>query len=266
MSDTSGVESGLRLRLDVWHPDCWTLQVTDSVDGGILGHGVHDVDGQIQGRFTAYADSSACLDELLETIETSPHTNCVWVIDQAHGFGDEAMIPGNAFCGLVVAYEETNSINDPLVKRGFIPDAPVRIYDGQEYWHVVVHADKAEAHRRLDEVRGETGAEIEITYISSARGNIGRGLFWHDLLSDRQREAFLLARKRGYYQWPREVSATDLAAELDVSRTTFLEHLRKAEMKLLDIPTDGAGRPADPDRTSAPLLQEHGRDPATRHP
>jgi predicted DNA binding protein len=42
------------------------------------------------------------------------------------------------------------------------------------------------------------------------------------------------ARNAGYYEWPREASTRELADELDVSKTTLLEHLRKAEAKLLD--------------------------------
>ncbi|SEM06288.1 HTH DNA binding domain-containing protein [Haloferax larsenii] len=54
-----------------------------------------------------------------------------------------------------------------------------------------------------------------------------------ELLSDRQREVFELARERGYYAIPREVSGSDLADELGISKTTLHEHLRKVEAKLL---------------------------------
>jgi predicted DNA binding protein len=54
-----------------------------------------------------------------------------------------------------------------------------------------------------------------------------------DGLSPRQREAFQLARARGYYEYPRDVCAQELADEFGVSRTTFLEHLRKAEREQL---------------------------------
>ena len=49
-----------------------------------------------------------------------------------------------------------------------------------------------------------------------------------------EREAFETARTDGYYEWPREATTRELAAELDVSKTTYLEHLRKAEAKLLN--------------------------------
>lgn len=232
--DGHGREGGLRLRLDIWHPDCWTLEVTEEVDAGLLGHGVHDVDGQAQGRFTAYADSAEVLEDLLVTIRESALTDWVWVIDQSHGFGDEALIPGSTFCGLVVAYEERNSISGPLVRRGFLPDAPVRMHGGREYWPVVVNADRDTVDRRLEGVRAETGADIEVQHVSPAGENIGQGIFWHDALSARQREVLVLARLRGYYRWPREVTVGELADELDIAKPTLLEHLRKAEAKLLD--------------------------------
>jgi len=55
-----------------------------------------------------------------------------------------------------------------------------------------------------------------------------------DTLTTTQREVYEHAREAGYYEWPREASTRELAADLDVSKTTLLEHLRKAESKLLD--------------------------------
>ncbi len=52
-------------------------------------------------------------------------------------------------------------------------------------------------------------------------------------LTDRQLEVVEFALDRGYYDWPRERAGDELADELDISRPTFLEHLRKAERKLL---------------------------------
>jgi hypothetical protein len=45
---------------------------------------------------------------------------------------------------------------------------------------------------------------------------------------------FDLARKEGYYEWPRGTSTRELAELSGVSKTTLLEHLRKAEAKLLN--------------------------------
>lgn len=227
--------SGTRLLLNIWHPDCWTLQVTKEIPAGLLGHGVHNVEGKAQGRFTAYAESEATLEDLLAAVETSPLTESMTLLPDAHEGGLNIRVTGYATHELVVVYELTNSINDPLVSRGFIPDAPVRMYDGREYWPVVVATeDREEIQRRLDEIEEEHGAEIKMEHICSPRKRLGSGMLPHDPLSDRQREVIDLARQMGYYTWPRSASASDLAEELGIAESTLLEHLRKAEAKLFD--------------------------------
>ncbi|MFC5972142.1 helix-turn-helix domain-containing protein [Halomarina salina] len=53
-------------------------------------------------------------------------------------------------------------------------------------------------------------------------------------LSARQSEVITLAKEAGYFDWPRQVDAETLADELGICHSTFLEHLRKAEKKLID--------------------------------
>lgn len=52
-------------------------------------------------------------------------------------------------------------------------------------------------------------------------------------LSSRQAEVVGLAFEAGYFDWPRRTDAETLATRLGISHSTFLEHLRKAEKKLL---------------------------------
>jgi len=52
-------------------------------------------------------------------------------------------------------------------------------------------------------------------------------------LSPRQYEIVTAAIEAGYYDWPRRMEAEEIAAQLDITHPTFLEHLRKAERKLL---------------------------------
>ncbi|SFG42935.1 Predicted DNA binding protein, contains HTH domain [Halopelagius inordinatus] len=222
-------ERGVRVTLDIWHPDCWTLEVTAETDAGLLGHGVHSIDGTATGRFTAYADSGDELDALVDAIRASDLTESVWETDD--DAGRETPIAGSATRGLVVRYDLSNSINDALVSRGFIPDEPVRMQDGREHWTVLVQETRRTVHDRLEEVREEMDADVRVELITAPED--GSGMFRTDALSERQREVYRLARRRDYYTWPREVSAGELAAEAGVSKATLLEHLRKAESKLL---------------------------------
>lgn len=227
-----------RCVLDIAHPDCWTLQVTEQVDAGLLGHGVYDVDGQSMGRFTAYADASNVLDELVAAIDASSLTDSVQTFPGRRdgrswqGSTVDAAAPGNVTQGLLVRYQSTHSISDPLQSRGFIPDAPVRIRDGREEWTVLAAGSRESVAARLEEVREKADADIEIVRLTTPQA-APTTLLPEDTLSERQREAFEFAHDRGYYEWPRNVSGQELAAEWGVTKATFLEHLRKAEAKLL---------------------------------
>ncbi len=54
-----------------------------------------------------------------------------------------------------------------------------------------------------------------------------------DILTDKQRSALRAAHRSGYFDWPRESTAEELAESLGVSSPTFHNHLRRAQGKLL---------------------------------
>lgn len=56
-----------------------------------------------------------------------------------------------------------------------------------------------------------------------------------EALTERQREVLTTAFERDYFDVPRGVTATELAAEFDLHTSTVLEHLRRVERNLLAI-------------------------------
>ena len=52
-------------------------------------------------------------------------------------------------------------------------------------------------------------------------------------LTPRQRQMLLAAYALGYYDVPRRISSDDLSMHLDLDKSTVVEHLRKAERKLI---------------------------------
>jgi hypothetical protein len=52
-------------------------------------------------------------------------------------------------------------------------------------------------------------------------------------LSPKQREAIELAYKNGYYKYPKQTDLDKLSKIMGVGKSTFQEHLKKAEGKLL---------------------------------
>lgn len=59
-------------------------------------------------------------------------------------------------------------------------------------------------------------------------------------LSKKQREALQLAITNGYYKYPRKIEMQELAKMMKVSNSTFNEHLRKAEEKMMPSPFDSS--------------------------
>ena len=221
-----------QLTLRIWHPNCWTLQTTAEVDAGMVAHSVHEYDGLINARLTAYADRHADIDELVSAVDSSKLTEQVERVTNYFNprLGTDAA--GNVTEELLVRYNPDNSIHDAILSRGFIPEEEIRIRNGYEYWTVIITTARTNIQSRLDEIREEMNAEITVQGMKSPETEPSaprRG----DRLSERQREILEFAREQGYYSWPREVSATDLAQDLDISKATVLEHLRKAEAKLI---------------------------------
>ncbi|WP_276251556.1 PAS domain S-box protein [Haloarcula rara] len=62
----------------------------------------------------------------------------------------------------------------------------------------------------------------------------GDSLSLSDELTDRQREVLRSAYLAGYYEWPRDTTAEQLAETLDIASSTLHQHLRRAERNLLD--------------------------------
>lgn len=52
-------------------------------------------------------------------------------------------------------------------------------------------------------------------------------------LTPRQKEILTAARENGYYDHPRKINAEELAGLIGISKATTLEHLRKAESRLM---------------------------------
>jgi len=64
-------------------------------------------------------------------------------------------------------------------------------------------------------------------------------------LTDRQHAVLSAAYYAGFFEWPREKSATELADSLDIAAPTLHQHLRKGERKVFDSlfsPSDEPGK------------------------
>jgi len=144
---TSGKKESQRqatqLTLEIWHPNCWTLETTATVDAGMVAHSVHEYDGLINARVTAYADRHDDIAELVSAIDDSELTSRVeWVTNYLNPLL-RTYAAGNVAEELLIRFESANSIHDAILSRGFIANEEIRIIDGYEYWTVIVTAARS---------------------------------------------------------------------------------------------------------------------------
>ena len=236
-SDTLSGEAGgtTRLTLKIQHPDCWTLEATEETSAGMVAHTVYNTpQDSVKGHFTVYADQVGDTEELIRTARDSRLTDSLSELSPRHEFDKDTSNIGNTTREIMVKYDPENSMSDSLLSYGFVHDAPVRVDNGWEYWPVVDTNNRNGLKKRLRSLEEDKNADIVVTKVASVSEAKSDVSHQQDRLSNRQREVFNLACERNYYAWPRKTTTRELADELDITKTTLLEHLRKAEAKLLD--------------------------------
>ena len=215
-----------QVELKLWHPGCWTLEVTsDHPNTHIIEKSLYISDDRIKGDFVLVSEGDGSLDTFIEAIGDHQVVEGVTVLKRT---AERARV--------LVIYERASSVVPEIVNSEFMPVEPVHITEGFEYWTVLVHADRLEAvFRKLEE---EYDVELRSIHEADPADSVEFADVIdrvNDQLSPRQLECLFEASDAGYYNWPREISATDVADRLGVSSPTFLEHLRKGEQKALDM-------------------------------
>jgi len=130
----------------------------------------------------------------------------------------------------------SNSIVRHIDQNNCLQIPPTIYSGGWEFYKIISfrYKDVKELFRSLDRK-----ASLEI--ISSRplyKGEIHDSLCvsLSDLftrLTEKQIVSFLEAYDNGYYRIPKKITAAELAGKIHLSRTTFEEHLRKAENKVI---------------------------------
>lgn len=232
MTTPASTDGALRVVLDLWHPDCWVIRTTEAFDAGFLGYGIYTTGDRVTTLFTVYADERATIDAALDAAADSPHVHSLSELEASdrHAAAPE---PGNATREVLVTHDGREQVSSALTSRGFVCASPIDMRDGREHWTLVTNHDRETVRAHLDEVEAAEDADITVRSMTRASWRTAMSGLPTDELTRRQREVFRLARERGYYEAPKETTAADLAAELDVSTSTLHEHLQKVEATLL---------------------------------
>jgi predicted DNA binding protein len=103
--------------------------------------------------------------------------------------------------------------------------------------HVTIHAPDMDHLRELISDLRESFGDVSMEYLVQSRdGDDDPELVPVDLqrLTDRQREVLHTAYEMGYFEYPGEANASEVAEELGIAPSTFAEHLSAAQSKMFD--------------------------------
>lgn len=143
---------------------------------------------------------------------------------------------GYEFMIMTCACERKGTTLDWVLESDCLFVPPIEYQGGAETYHVVAF-DRGAAGRLLGRFRMKGRAEIlsqkEVGTATLDRSSI---VPLHDPLAEMtamQLNALATSMALGYYRLPRRTSTGKIAASLKVPRTTFQEHRKKAESKLM---------------------------------
>ena len=174
-------------------------------------------------------------------------------------------VEGTTVDTLVDAVENTEAIRSIDVYRttdgvrcGLIVESPVPercLRDGEsEHLHTIAedgHVDvtavlgnKTTVQQCVDRFTKVTGCTPAATLCTDHAQSTKTESARIDRLTDRQRQVLELATSAGYFERPRRNNTEALAEMLDITRSTFTQHLRAAQRKMFE-------RHADDDRSSS---------------
>ena len=118
-------------------------------------------------------------------------------------------------------------------------DAIVKKFDINVIWDTPLRATE---EKRVYSAIADQENMKKLLSVITLIGDIERTSFHkatygaHGLLScltARQKEILILAKKMGYYEYPRKTKSEDLAQMLGISKASTIEHLRKAEVRIM---------------------------------
>lgn len=204
----------LQARVRVRHPGCYS---EDVVGGARLVH------------FSSEGDHCLALlqaptAELLEQVRDALPIDETDIVDQGDGW-----LVTRCPC------QEEPEVTPRIRAVGCTIVYPVIDRDGHE--HFTVLSPSRDRLRVMVERIEEIG-EVELERVADVPGNrldVSVSLSSvTNRLTHRQLEALVAAIHAGYYETPRRLTAEELAERMDLARSTFQEHLRKAERGVME--------------------------------
>ncbi|MBI2077517.1 MAG: helix-turn-helix domain-containing protein [Euryarchaeota archaeon] len=210
------------IRFQFRHKGCWLQETTERYPSVTLViSSVYQVDEDIHIDLFVHAPSRTLIDGALQSWSRDKRIHKI-----------SKLYEGPRGVRFHVSYSAKQSIYPHIIHHTPISLGAISMANGTEYYSILGEADDVQ---QLLAVLGKEGTvevqsiknlqEVPETPHTDFAGALTSGL------TDKQMEALLFAHSQGYYNWPRVLSASDLATMLGLSSAAYLDHLRRAESK-----------------------------------
>lgn len=203
-------------KIKFWHANSYVTEKTRNLDAVFTSYYLNTYQ---EGETTVITRVGLVFgkdaEKLMKTVVTDPRIEIL----KAQGRQVIFKMPANRAYHTILLDGSVFQLRPPIAKGGF------------EYWEIAA-MDKKHIKRlveRMNKNRKEAWAEM----LSLREEDLN--LFMPSAfskLTEKQRWAYEMACKYGYYSYPREFDLETIAGKLNMPESTFREHLRIAESKL----------------------------------
>ena len=125
----------------------------------------------------------------------------------------------------------------PVIEARNCLELQPAVYTGGWEWYRVIAFSERDLRRLFKDLADK--CKLEVTSRRSVANESIRDTFLVSTsalfgnMTSKQRRALIMALDNGYYNMPRRATAGKIAEKLGVPRTSYVDHLRKAENKVL---------------------------------
>ncbi|WP_049900110.1 bacterio-opsin activator domain-containing protein [Natrinema sp. J7-1] len=211
-------ETVVSVEVAIEDPSLFVTALSATLEAAISYRGV-TYDGDGTPHLSLHADRAIAPEDVPDV---SPAGGDVTILSQTDG---RTILEITTDDGLVTALSEHGAVIRELTVTDTVADLTVELPDGRS-----ARSAYDLLERRYERV--ELVSYHETTEPTPTRESITTRL--ESSLTDRQLTALRKAYYANYFEWPRDVSGEELAESMGISRSTFHQHLRTAQRKLLD--------------------------------
>jgi len=173
----------------------------------------------------------ATFEELQKDLRSLERSLSVKITRKSFGIRSAQLVTESCHCNGI-----RKSVAPVIEKHNCLRIEPILYKHGWE-WYRILAFKQRDIKGLFDELEGFTNFQIisrrtiaettvKESFVLSPGSLLGQ-------LTKKQSFALITALSRGYYEIPKKVSTDEIARSLDLPRTTFEEHLRKAESKVM---------------------------------